>query len=192
MAHPSQNSLKISLRQQAAYVVDGPNSATVRKGQKTPDSGFPFVSTSGFVWAYAVYSNQTSTTGVFIPTTDLHRVDGAGSGASWNTLSALRNAADSDITLYYGGYEGPDFTVPACRGVVIENRNAVAIYARKGTPNASGVVVAKAGDTNGDDVQGIEIPANGSLVLEPGNFSPGEEWHILGTAASQTAIVNFL
>ena len=184
-AHASQSSLYLTLLQSSdmatAAVVE--STQAMLKGQ-TDTNPFSVPAEESFL--YLVYSGMTSTTGVFVPKESYLEVVVA------NMLLRLRNPLSSAATAYFGACAASSFTVPDCRSFIIKNNQSDAIYLRKGTANASGIPIAKPGDSNGDDVQGIRIEPDGSYTAQPGGFRPGDKYYLLGSGASQTATVHFL
>jgi len=86
----------------------------------------------------------------------------------------------------------PDFIIPnGCNGVTVQNAAATSVYLRRGLSNAYGLPIGKPGDSNADDVQGIELAAGASFFLQSGQFAAGDGWYVLGSAGSESVIVNF-
>lgn len=192
MPHGSQNSLLLDLPESADIASAGADAQTSAfvAGAYIPGA----ISLTVGEDLFLVIRYTGTSVDVFVPKDELViNSFEANASADYQTRAPAATAGD----LYCGGCKAPAFTIPQCRSVVIINNNAALIYARKGTANRSGLTIAKPGDSGGDDVQGIPIPAStaaakGMLVLNPGDFEPGDEWHLLGTAGSQTATVNFI
>lgn len=90
----------------------------------------------------------------------------------------------------------PAFVIPEwARGVIVENPNASAITIRKGPPNAFGYTIASytdyVGDANADGVIGFSIAPYAQFVLDRVDIQPGDKWHLLASAGSLKAVVNF-
>ncbi len=184
MATRSQSTLYLTLPESSDISAAASNTTitTLLAGDSELATAFGAITED--VFAYLVYSGMTSTTGYFVPAKDLLRVNATGA-------MSLRIPAAAVCTCYYGTCKAPAFTVPNSRGGVLTNNAADTIYYRIGRANASGFTIAKPGDSNGDDVQGVPVAAGGHVSFTGEQWPAGTEVHLLGTAASQTVTVQF-
>ena len=185
MPHPSQSTLYLAVPETTAIQAGANNlaSASVAKGASLIATG---VTITGDCFVYGYQSNETDTTGKFFSPMEFTLSSSTSGRLEFKVPRATA------ITAAYGGCLAPAFTVPpGARTTIISNDSGAKIYFRVGTANASGIVIAKPGDTNGDDVQGIPLLSSQSYVTWPGEWVPGTRVHLLATTAGQYVTVAF-
>lgn len=184
MPHPSNRSIKLSAGASADYATFAVvEAATMRAGETlisatatsyvdADDHVFVSVTPSGTAEAFPV------------PPTEFY-FDG--------TALKFRRPLAYNATIAWGSaLTGAEFVIPnGCNGVTVQNVDSASVYIRTGHPNAFGIPIGKPGDSNSDDVQGIELVAGGSFFLQSGQFAAGDKWYVLGTAGGEDVIVNF-
>lgn len=134
--------------------------------------------------------------GTFVRKEDFYYETSAGPAY---TLYFRGRLSAGDI-VYYGSADGSAFYTKGS-SIVIQNPNDAVIYFRKGTINALGEGIADATDVAGEaglaNVIGLAIPAAtatgyGSVTMYRGqDYEEGEPVYLMGSAASQKAIVHF-
>jgi hypothetical protein len=185
MSHPANRSVKITAVS-SSDLLSAPaavEAATMRAGETVISS----TATSEVAITDPVFVSVTpsgSSEAIPLPSSEWYF-----SGAA---LKLKRPLAYNATVAWGSAAVHPTFTVPnGCNGVTIQNVAATSVYIRRGLINAFGLPIGKPGDTNSDDVQGIELLAGASFFLQSGQFAAGDAWYVLGSSGSESVIVNF-
>jgi hypothetical protein len=188
MSHPANRTVNITAQTSADLLLypaaTGSNSPVSMKAGETVISA---LATSDVAITDPVFVSVTpsgSSVAIPLPSSEWY--------FSGTSLKLKRPLAYNATVAWGSAAVHPTFTVPnGCNGVTIQNVAATSVYIRRGLINAFGLPIGKPGDTNSDDVQGIALAAGASFFLQSGQFAAGDGWYVLGSAGSESVIVNF-
>jgi len=183
-SHHTQSTLYLALPEFAAVsaAVSGVGETTIAKGATLVENSAATLA-SGFV--VLVPTGEAAIDCIFLrPGYDWY--------LSGTTLYLRTPAPGADTVVEHGLCLAPAF-IARGNALIIHNNNDEIIRYRIGTANYSGFTIGGPADADAENVIGVPLAGNGDLTLRAGvDYQPGDQVHLLASAASQTATVHFL
>ena len=190
MAHPSQTTLRIALKEFASFQADAQGPVAFTPEQTLIAAGATNSVTGGVFYVYVVIGTDYANGQFLREGIDWTKKDVGGGGYDLSLRKPLGYVAN----VYYGGCDAPDFVVPnGCRSVVMTQAAATGsnpYYFRQGTANRFGLPIGKEADANTSDVQGTFV-AHANISTELDEWEPGTPVYLLASGASQVVVVQF-